>query len=760
MKKDNPSFEHEEKRLSETINYMRMTLKATDLYRSGYKANLKEAMLNAEDMDSSQSYINILVNTQFMAMAERNYDSLNRSLSKPYFARIDFKAKGTERVEALYLGKTSLMRDDLDTPLIVDWRAPIANLYYEGRLGHVTYASQGDLYEGEMLLKRQYDIEQGSLKNYMDIDVATNDALLQASLEAGADNRLKDIATTIQAEQNRVIRADMRKPLIVQGVAGSGKTTIALHRIAYFIYTYQDVIRPDQYMIIAPNHLFLNYISEVLPELGVEKVLQTTFEDFFKKVTGLKFKSEANAQKLVDHFKHTYGKTEENLILQVSKFKGQMLYKELIDAYITDYLETFIPETAFKFEDKMLMGLSELNQLMREDWKHLPIYARVTALKQVLNKRTKLFKEELIKQIKAKYDALIDKLCIKMPQGEERRTLVIDLMDRRDKRLEEVKRLLATLVKDYLEPFKTIKLLDHYALFLKGLNANELVLKALKNHTLIQIANKKIESEDYAALLYLQHQFYGPKTEIDIKSIVVDEAQDFSPFQMYALKAVCRTDMITLLGDVSQGIHSYRSIDSWQELIGPVFKEDHVTYLTLEQSYRTTIEIMAYANRCLRHWDNPHVIMAKPVIRHGESPKTLAFDGEKKLVSALETEIEGLFQKGHQSIAVICKTEDECQQLMKTLKNHHPVCLTGDETEYHAGLVLLPAYVAKGLEFDVTLIVSITEQYSLDPLDIKLLYVASTRAMHHMAYFFLESLAPCPLKPLKKTNGQVGEAVN
>ena len=188
----------------------------------------------------------------------------------------------------IYIGKTSLLREGAFTPLVVDWRAPVANLYYEGRLGENTYESEGDIYEGELLLKRQIAIENAQLVDFIDVDITTNDAFLQASLEASADKRLKDIASTIQAEQNRVIRANMRRPLIVQGVAGSGKTTIALHRIAYFIYTYEKTFNPETFMILAPNRLFINYISEVLPELGVEKVKQTTFIDFMSELIGKK----------------------------------------------------------------------------------------------------------------------------------------------------------------------------------------------------------------------------------------------------------------------------------------------------------------------------------------------------------------------------------------------------------------------------------------------------------------------------------------
>jgi DNA helicase-2/ATP-dependent DNA helicase PcrA len=193
-----------------------------------------------------------------------------------------------------------LTRDEDQKLIIVDWRAPIANMYYESRLGDASYQCPDGKISGTLSLKRQFSIEKGRLEEIFDIDITTNDQFLQSYLGASADNRLKDIVSTIQAEQNRVIRANMERPLIVQGVAGSGKTTIALHRIAYLIYNYGKSFVPENFMIIAPNRLFLNYISEVLPELGVERVKQTTFEDFAREVIHEKYQ-------IKDHMRNCCG---------------------------------------------------------------------------------------------------------------------------------------------------------------------------------------------------------------------------------------------------------------------------------------------------------------------------------------------------------------------------------------------------------------------------------------------------------------------
>ena len=222
---------------------------------------------------------NSYVSSHLAYLNNKKLSDLKKIKKKPYFARIDFKSKNDPK-EELYIGKLSILDSETQKPIIIDWRAPISNLYYDGRIGNSSYKSPEGIIEGTIFLKRQYFIENQILEKYSDIDLKTNDELLQIALNEKADDRLKNIVATIQGEQNDIIRADMNTALIVQGVAGSGKTTIALHRIAYLIYNCDKEFDPENFMIIAPNKFFLNYISNVLPDLGVENVKQYTFEDF------------------------------------------------------------------------------------------------------------------------------------------------------------------------------------------------------------------------------------------------------------------------------------------------------------------------------------------------------------------------------------------------------------------------------------------------------------------------------------------------
>lgn len=746
MSKVKKDWIEEQKRLSFTIEYIHKTLKATEMYRTVYKDNIKDAMVNLDYLDSSQSYISVLVNTKFMEMADRNFDSLMRASVKPYFARIDFRQRGSELLEKIYIGKTSLMKDDDTMPIIVDWRAPIANLYYEGRIGETTYESQGDSYAGEMTLKRQFNIENAELVDYMDIDITTNDAFLQASLESGADQRLKDIANTIQAEQNRVIRYSLRKPLIVQGVAGSGKTTIALHRIAYFIYTYQDLITPDQFMILAPNKMFLNYISEILPELGVEKVRQTTWVDFVHMATGKRFKYTDVTHKLVDKLHRKHSEVFQNEIIEVAGYKGSRDFQVAIDLFLASYKEQFCQSPDFGFSKYKLMEGKDITRLLLKDLQDTPLYLRLKTLQKALQNKVKAAKKDILKSIQEFYDARIDNWQTVLPPSEDRRTKVVALMDERDEKIKAAERELKTLVSRYLKQYEQLDVISIYIKLFQGTWVPEVVGR----HSLSVLNQGTVEIEDFAALLYISHQVQGLTGDLDIKCVVIDEAQDFSVFQIAVLKRVLKTNMFTLLGDLSQGIHAYRGIKRWEDLMDSVFDSDHTELLKLEQSYRTTVEIMALANRVIALWEHPDRVLAVPVIRHGQHPHFFIEKSKNDWVEAMVKVVEEVVSKPYKSIAIIAKTDAECQTILKWIADkvpHSITYLSGTQEAYQAGLVILPAYVAKGLEFDVVILAPLTERYSKDELDIKLLYVACTRAMHEMYIVAIENHLPQEVLP-------------
>ncbi len=748
--KKHPDYENEIQRLDETKTHISRTITAVEDYRRLYKDNIKDAMSDLDTQESSQNYINVLINTQFVQIADKNYDNLLRAKKKPYFARIDFKQKGSVDREKFYIGKTSLLRDGEFTPLVVDWRAPVANLYYEGRLGENTYESEGDLYEGELLLKRQINIEDGQLVDILDVDITTNDAFLQASLEANADQRLKDIASTIQAEQNRIIRANMREPLIVQGVAGSGKTTIALHRIAYFIYTYGATFDPDTFMIIAPNRLFINYISEVLPELGVEKVKQTTFIDFVEELLGKKLNLVDKNEKLMN----IIHRTNHDLELWSTEFKGSLEYKEGVESYLSNLEKYLTPAVHFIFNGVTLATRVEVRALFLDHYRHLPMTKRIHEIKRLLAHRLKSEYKSALSGTEAEYNNRIDAILRKEEPGDERRTKVVDLMDERDMKMNAIRKENKSAVKEYMSLFPNLEYISVYNDLMTDPALMEKYFGALLSPDQIRYhvdltrklnAKRKYELEDLSALLYMRHRIHGFDEPLEVTTIVIDEAQDFSLFQFFVLKHVIKTPRLTLLGDLSQGIHSYRGVKSWEEVMAKVFPEDTPSYMTLVQSYRTTIEIMSLANKVLSKLADPDLVYASPVIRHGDEPTIHYFEAPDKLIDALEHRVDVLRNKGYKSIAILCKTHAECMTIKKAFdknKRHAAKVLDEKEEHYNAGVMLVPSYFAKGLEFDAVLITTLTESYTDHPLDVKLLYVAMTRSLHHLDLYLMNGTMP------------------
>jgi DNA helicase-2/ATP-dependent DNA helicase PcrA len=750
-KNNNPEFKKEENRLDYTIDYLKHVINSTDEYKKSFKDNIKDAFENLDYLDSSQSYINIIMNANFLQVAMKNYDSYRKALKKPYFARIDIQASESQEVEALYIGKTSLFREEDNQPLIIDWRSPLASVYYDGRLGEVTYETVDGEQTVDLQLKRQLTIDKGELLDYIDIDLTANDSFLQAALEANADDKLKDIASSIQAEQNKIIRANIKQPLIVQGVAGSGKTTIALHRIAYFIYTYEDTFDPENFMIIAPNKVFINYISDVLPELGVEDVKQTTFTEFMLEVLDLKLKLESPYKDMKIMVENKKVK-DSDLLEWLLAYKGSLDFKNMLDAYIQDVESQFLPIESFALQEHVLVSSKSIQRMLQDDLKDLPIYKALAEIEKNLKYQLKNRKKVILDRTENEYDERIEYIRFKEKETEERRLKLVDLIDKRDNKLNSLKKDATTLVRKYMKSFPQKKLLDYF----KELFTVENVIKYTQ-HPLTEkqinflvdymgqvFRTKTFDLEDLTTLVYLKYKLFGLDYKLNIKNVVIDEAQDYSVFQLYVLKDLLKTNMFTLLGDLSQGIYSYRAFDTWNEVIHQVFDEIKPNYMTLVQSYRTTVEIMEVANEIIKQFSQG-LELAKPVIRHGNKPLYKVFEDKEAYVDAIYKSVKSK-EADYSSIALICKTLNECQDIQKLLrkKGLDSIHILDEEQDtYGGGHLLVPSYLAKGLEFDIVLVITWTETYSTSPLDLKLLYVAMTRAMHRLEiYAFEQGIEP------------------
>lgn len=750
------AWNYELERLAYTLNYVQKSLRELETKES-YLAEEGRRFRRRAKSDSSQEYIDMLINATIYESAKQKLENLAGAQNKPYFARVDFKEADKTELEQLYIGKMSLMRDEDRQLIIVDWRAPVANLYYEGRLGTSGYqCPQGNI-SGELTLKRQYAIEGGVLNDYFDIDITTNDEFLQQFLGANAENRLKDIVSTIQVEQNRIIRAPLEMPLIIQGVAGSGKTTIALHRIAYLIYNYRQSFTPENFMIIAPNRLFLNYISEVLPELGVERVKQTTYIDWALELIAEKFKIKDPYYKLIAFVDHnsTAAQQEYNYkVRQISEFKSSLSFKKVLERYCQTIESWILPDHDFGLEGWIVYTAAEIQQLYERDYKHWPFYQRIEQIKKHFRKRLKDQKNEMVLRLQNSCQARIAKLKLQMVDSEERQKKIIRIIEAKDVRLQQIEAFAKDGVKQYGKAICQISAYQYYQKLFKDEElfkrfvAPELepgLAAFLREEMLACFTSGYVEYEDLAAIIYVKHCCYGWGERLKVKHIVIDEAQDFSIFQFDTLRQIIKDSSFTILGDVNQGIHSYRGVKDWQQLQAEVFGVENSKVLTLEQSYRTTAEIMNAANQVLSHLESQEILLAKPVIRRGEPVELIEVSNRGAIVEAIGTKINELKQENFQSIAVVTKTLVEATELHERLKtwDFQPTLIAGTEAEYCGGIVILPSYLAKGLEFDGVIIAdgSQANYQSDNELDIKLLYVAMTRPLHRLTIYFYGELS-------------------
>ncbi|MGE5597851.1 MAG: RNA polymerase recycling motor HelD [Bacteroidota bacterium] len=748
---DHPAYAEERERLAYTLDYVAKTLDATLRKKNDLDEEIRRLDRACTD-ENSQTYIDLIVKTNIQSGLALKLRGLHAAKSRPYFARIDFREDGRKVAERLYIGKMCLMREGDQGLVIVDWRASVADLYYEGRLGRTSYRCPAGEIAGELCLKRQFTIGRGELREISDIDITTTDEFLGACLGANAQNRLKEIVATIQAEQNRIIRAAMGTPLLVQGAAGSGKTTIALHRIAYLIYNCGESFRPEEFMIIAPNRLFLNYISEVLPELGVERVKQTTFEDFAMKVIGERFTlRDANEKLLLLLEEEEAAPDRPRLLAEAAALKSSLCYKDLLERYIAGVEETLLPREDLRLDRWVFITKEEIGELFHREYRDWPAFKRLAMLKKYIAKRIRERKDEYVERLQAECDAHIRQIKEAMEESEVRRLFIRQTIERKEEQVRRLEEFAAAGGREYFRKLPRRGVLDYYREFLadpdrlRQLPAgawSEEIRSYLPQYTLDNLAAGTIELEDVAPLLYLKYRLFGLDERLRLRHLVIDEAQDFGLFQLYALKKLLAESSFTILGDLAQGIHSYRGVRDWREVLREVF-DGRAELLTLEQSYRTTVEIMTAANRVLARLRDPNLIPARPVLRHGEAVWVVRGADPAWIAKDMAERIREAFGGGFKSAAVIAKTAVACEAWRGRLRAEGldaPV-ITGKEAEYRGGVAIVPSYLVKGLEFDLVLLPD-AEEYRENELDVKLLYVAMTRALHRLCLYYQGEPSP------------------
>ena len=661
----------------------------------------------------------------FINMYDEKMRLIYKNMDKPYFARIDFKRDNEKNLEKIYIGKVGVTDED-NNIVTVDWRAPISSIYYDSNIGRTKYIAPDGICEGELLLKRQFNIENQKLISYQDVDTVANDELLKPYLSSSADNRLKNIVSTIQKEQNEIIREPLNKNIIVQGVAGSGKTTVALHRIAYLVYNYRDTVKPNQYLVIGPNKFFVSYISNVLPDLDVDNVNQLTYDELCKEYINEDFSLISEDEKIKQYIKNPNSLNFQNL-------KVSMEFKNALDRYIEEIDKNIIPNKNIEIKGYVIFS----SEFIKNTYNSIKNHVIYDNIEKKVN-RTKLL---LQKYIEDNLDNIKENLQSQFK--EKTKDVSNEIKYKEMDTLSSIEKELSKGFKQRLNKFFN-QLLPNiyktYITFLSRINeyidlSNYNIKNEDVNYNIKNLKSKKVEFEDLSSLIYLKTCINGKEEYENYKQVAIDEAQDFGDFNFVALKKLLSNATFSIFGDLAQSIYQYRGIKNWESVQNKAFN-NKCEIKNLHKSYRTTTEIMNCASNITKHLG---LNVAEPVIRHGKNVEFINFSSVDEQIKTIENILEEYLKEDFKTIAIICKDEDEASQISKKLnKKYNAVNITDSDTMYNGGICVITSYLAKGLEFDGA-IVSNASKLKYDEnndMEMKLLYVAMTRPLHELKVLY------------------------
>lgn len=693
-----------------------------------------------------------------LTLLSSNIESYEEANKEPYFGRVDFRERLGD-VESIYIGKQSITSTSDGEEIVVDWRTPVADLYYSGTGGGAFYKSPSGVIDGELSLKRKFLFRNSDLDRIFDEGINEIilrsggdlvDEFLKINLEESRGKKLKEVVSTIQKEQNDIIRWPKNLPLIVQGSAGSGKTTIALHRLAYLVYRYSETIKGKDILVLAPNKIFLDYISEILPNLGVDEVNQTTFNE--KVVKDLKLKTKIfNKDEKLKYLIENNDKDKADLIEKSARFKGSVKFKEMIDRYMALLEGDSIEITDIEIEGHILFPKKEIMRLYLKDLKNYPINKRKDEINRYLNLKLKERIEVICNHIEKEWDLIIKKIKLENDEDKDIRSLLVETYEERDNKINKIKKNSKLAMKEYFSNWRGITSKDIYVNLFKedilfdisSIGEIEEDLQSYMKEEVINNHNNKITDEDdLAALLYINFLLEGIEEKNKFMHIVVDEAQDYSEFQILLISKLAKGNSLTLVGDLAQGIYYYRGIEDWNELIENIFNKKS-TFMELSQSYRSTVEIINFAEPVLKA-QNLNIKSSKPVLRHGEKPEIIKVNDKKEIVEKIDEVIKFINDNEKDSIAIITKDEIEAKELEKILKKSKyniSILKENEKNKKDKDATIIPSYLTKGLEFDATILFNPSlKKYEENTMDKRLLYVALTRALHYEFIIEFEKL--------------------
>ncbi|MDI0267433.1 RNA polymerase recycling motor HelD [Clostridioides difficile] len=655
-------------------------------------------------------------------------DKYERMIESPYFGRIDFTEVCETESQKCYIGLSNLINDDYDF-LVYDWRAPISSMFYDYEIGQASYECPEGIISGEITKKRQYKIKDGKIEYMFDSNLNIDDDVLQELLGKNSDEKMKTIVTSIQREQNQVIRNEKYKNLIVQGAAGSGKTSIALHRIAYLLYKHKDKITSENIMIFSPNNIFNDYISNVLPQLGEDNICQTTFKDYMHKELGDEFKKESPAE-MMEYILNNNGKITYKDRIENIEFKTSLEFTNILKEYL-NYLET--DDRCFEdiiVRGELIISSKELQTLFSNDYSNLPIKKRLEKIKAriifLIEPYEKAWIDEIFKELQASGDYIEKEEMI------EKSTFIVK------KHLKEVYSKISRMTElDLIDTYKNLfKNLD---MFLEKANVeyDKNIIDNIKTYTMDNLSVKSLYYEDQVILLYLKGALGGIPNTSQIKYVIIDEAQDYTPLQYEIFYKLFKSANMTILGDINQSINPFMNVGDYNN-IPNVLKND-TCIINLSKTYRSTMEITRFSRKLLTK-----AIDDEYVERHGDEPRVTGFKEKDYMNEKLIEDIKAYKHKNYKSIGIITKTAHEAKEVYEFLKENHinVEAITKDDDEYVNGVLVIPSYLSKGLEFDIVVIYDASEERYNSEDERLLLYTCCTRALHVLNIYYLGEITP------------------
>ena len=650
------------------INVLKTGLDVEETSINEFNRYVFKEMGNMDTVEIRSNLLSSAMEEQAFIRKSKYLKKLYRIRSNPYFGRIDITS---DKDYEIYLGITYLEKDN--DHLIYDWRSPVANLFYDSEVGSCSYIAPEGKIDCILHKKRQYKVINGKLVNIFDNDLNINDDVLQQVLSNESSDKMKNIVNTIQKEQNNVIRNITNKNLIVEGIAGSGKTSVALHRIAYLLYKIPN-LSSNNVLIFSPNNIFSIYISNVLPELGEDNTKETTFSAFSKDY----IKEYKEIETFTDFISRYY--TNKDINVSLIKFKQS----DGIIKVLEDYVENLIKNTFF-FDDLVYLEFKldkkTLNYLLHDRYNMLNIIDRL--------------------------DKMADYLCNLngFSIGKHKRSILSRLYK------------IINFKKDFKKLYFDFYLSDEFKKAY-GNTLSELEIKEFINV-------KTMYYEDSLLFIYLKGLIQGFPYSNLISEIVIDEAQDYNKLQYLILKKIFKRASFTILGDVNQTINPYYKYDSLNDL-KDVLGEDTL-YLSLTKTYRSSKEIIEFSNKIL------NLDYAVSIRKNNNKPVIVRNNVENE-IDCLKNDIKYL-QSLYKKTCIITKNNDECNRLYELLKDEFLISnMLSLEKLPNPNLVIVPSFLAKGLEFDSVIIYNEKNNYYLDS-EKYLYYVAVTRCMHELIVY-------------------------